>query len=177
MGIVMRAAAAFVFGVATMVAAQDVTSAVHGTVKKIDASAKTVAITTADGAEQVVHFTDKTVVHGTTAGATDAFHGLKVGSQVVVRTTGAGSKKTAVEVDNVGKDGLKVTEGTITKVDTGSKKIFVKTADGTEQAFDMTAHATEDAGKATAAGATKTGKVTVYYVDEGGKKVVHLFKF
>ena len=176
MGIVMRAAAAVVFGVATSVAAQDVTSAMHGTVKKIDASAKTVAITTADGTEQVVHFTDKTVVHGTTAGATDAFHGLKVGSQVVVRTTESGSKKTAVEVDNVGKDGLKATEGTITKIDAGGKKVVLKTADGTEQTFDMTARASEDAAKATAAGATKAGKVTVYYVDDGGKKIVHLFK-
>jgi hypothetical protein len=176
MGIVMRAAAAFVLGFATLVAAQDVTSAMHGTVKKIDASAKTVAITTEDGTEQVVHFSDKTLVHGTTVGATDTFHGLKVGSQVVVRTTGTGSKKTAVEVDNVGKDGLKVTEGTITKIDAGGKTVVVKTADGTEQTFDMTARAGEDAAKATAAGATKTGKVTVYYVDEGGKKIAHLFK-
>jgi hypothetical protein len=110
------------------------------------------------------------------AGSKDTFQGLKEGSEVVIHTTGTGAKKTAVEVDNLSKDGLKSTEGTITKVDAGTKKIVVKAADGTEQTFDMTAHAAAEAGKATAAGTEKAGKATVYYTEEGGKKVVHFFK-
>ena len=175
MKIVLKAAA-LVLGVAVAAGAQDVASVVHGTVKKVDAATKTAVISTGKGAEEVVQFTDKTVVHGTVAGSKDAFQGLKEGSEVVIRTTGTGAKKTAVEVDNLSKDGLKSAEVTITKVDAGTKKVVVKTADGAEQTYDMTAHAAAEAGKATAAGTEKAGKTTVYYTEEGGKKVVHFFK-
>jgi hypothetical protein len=156
--------------------AQDVATVVQGTVKKVDEGAKTVSITTAKGTEETVHFTDKTVVHGTEAGSKDALHGLKVGSEVAVHTTGTGATKTAVEVDHIGKGGLKVVEGTISKVGEGGKTVAVKTADGTEQTFDVTGHAAADVGKATAKGTDKAAKVSVYYTEEGGKKVAHFFK-
>jgi hypothetical protein len=149
---------------------------IQGTVKKVDEAAKTVAVTTAKGTEEVVHFTDKTVVHGTEAGSKDALHGLKVGSEVAVHATGTGATKTAVEIDHIGKGGLKVTEGTISKVGDGGKTVVVKSADGTEQAFEVTGHAAADVGKDTAKGTEKAGKVTVYYTEEGGKKVAHFFK-
>jgi hypothetical protein len=149
---------------------------IHGTVKKVDEGAKTVTIATANGSEEVVHFTDKTVVHGTEAGSKDTFHGLKVGSEVAVHGTTVGATKTAVEVDNIGKDGLKATEGTISKVGAGGKEVVVKTADGTEQTFEVTGDAAADLGKATGKGAAKGGKFTFYYTEEGGKKVAHFFK-
>ena len=142
---------------------------IHGTVKKVDEGARTVTIETAKGSEEVVHFTDKTVVHGTAAGSKDVFHGLKVGSEVAVHGT-------TVEVDDIGKDGLKATEGTISKIGAGGKEVVIKTADGTEQAFQVTGDAAADLGKATAKGAEKSGKFTLYYTEEGGKKVAHFFK-
>ena len=159
---------------ATFLSAQG--TVIQGTVKKVDEGAKTVAITTAKGTDETVHFTDKTVVHGTETGSKDALHGLKVGSEVAVHTTGTGATKTAVEIDHIGKGGLKVVDGTITKVGEGGKTVAVKTADGTEQTFEVTGHASADVGKETAKGTEKAGKVTVYYTEEGGKKVAHFFK-
>ena len=156
--------------------AADVVTAVHGTVTKIDAGAKTIVVKTKDGTEHTLHFVAKTTVSGTDAAAKDTFKGLKEGSDVVAHYTVKGTEKTAVEVDRMGKDGLKETEGTVSEIDRGAKTIAVKTADGTVQTFKMADHATEDAGKDIAKGAEKTAKVTVYYTEDAGKKVAHWFE-
>jgi arginine repressor len=169
---------AFLFG-ATAVIAQDVVSAVSGTVKKVDAGTKTVVVKTADGTEHTFHFVERTSVQGadaTAAGAKDAFHGVKEGSEVVVHYTKKGTEETAEEIDHVGKDGLKVTEGTVTKIDRGGKTLVVKTADGTEETYRLTEHAAKDAGKDIAKGSEKSAKVTVYYTEAGGRKIAHFFK-
>ena len=147
-------------------------TAVHGTVTKVDSAAKTIVVKTADGTEHTLHFVGKTVVHGTEVGAKDTFKGVKEGSEVVAHYTAKGAEETAVEVDKVGKDGLKETEGTVSEIDRGTKTIAVKTADGTVQTFKMADHATEDAGKATA----KSAKVSVYYTEQAGKKIAHFFE-
>lgn len=160
-------------------AADDVVTAMEGTVRKVDAGTKTVVVTTADGTEQTVHFAKKTTVHGwdaADAGAKDGMHGVKEGSHVVVHYTAAGSEKTAQEVDRIGDGGLKVSEGTVSKIDRGTKTIAVKTADGTVATYKITDHAVVDAGKDTGKAVEKASKVTVYYTEEGGKKVVHFFK-
>jgi hypothetical protein len=146
-------------------AADDVVSAVHGTVTKVDSAAKTIVVKGADGTEHVFHVAKKTAIHGTEEGAKDTYHGLKEGSEVVAHYTVKGGQKTATEVDKVGAGGLKVVEGTASTVGKDGKKIVVKAADGTETAFESTKKV-----------ATKTGKVTVYYTEEGGKKVAHFFE-
>jgi len=151
-------------------------TAVHGTVTKIDSAAKTVAIKTKDGTVATVRFVNKTVVHGTEVGAKDTFKGVKEGSEVVAHYTTKGAEKTAVEVDAVGKEGLKATEGTVSEIDRGAKTIAVKTADGTVQTFKMADHATEDAGKDVGKAVEKSGKVTVYYTEAAGKKIAHFFE-
>ena len=160
-------------------AADDVVTAVEGTVKKVDAGTKTVVVATADGTEHTVHFVKKTAVHGwdaTDAGAKDGMHGVKEGSHVVVHYTAKGTEKTAQELDRVGEGGLKVTEGTVSKIDRGGKVLAVKTADGTEATYKISEHAVVDAGNETGKGVEKASKVTVYYTEEGGKKIVHFFK-
>jgi hypothetical protein len=169
---------AFLFG-ATAVVAQDVVSAVKGTVEKVDSGTKTAVVKTADGTEHTFHFVERTSVHGaeaSAAGAKDAFHGMKEGSEVVVHYSKKGTEETAEEIDHVGKDGLKVTEGTVSKIDRGGKTLVVKTADGAEQTYHLTEHAVKDAGKDIAKGTEKSAKVTVYYTEEGGRKVAHFFK-
>lgn len=160
----------------SMCLAADVVTAVHGTVTKVDSAAKTIVVKTKDGTEHTLHFVAKTTVSGTDAAAKDTFKGVKVGSEVVAHYTVKGTDKTAVEVDKVGKDGLKSSEGTISEIDRGAKTIAVKTADGTVETFKMADHATEDAGKDIAKGTEKTAKVTVYYTEDAGKKVVHWFE-
>lgn len=159
--------------------AADVVTAIHGTVTKVDSAAKTVAIKTKEGTEETVHFAKKTVVHGSEAGAAgakDTFKGVKEGSDVVAHYTTKGAEKTAVEVDTVGKEGLKETEGTVSEIDRGTKTIAVKAADGTVQTFKMADHATEDAGKDVGKAVEKSAKVTVYYTEVAGKKVAHFFE-
>ena len=61
-------------------AAEDVATAVTGTVKKIDAGTKTVVVKTADGAEETYHYAKKTTVHGaeeSTAGSKDRSNRLR----------------------------------------------------------------------------------------------------
>jgi len=167
------------FAALAMFAADDVVTAVEGTVKKVDAGTKTVVVKTADGTEHTVHFVSKTTVHGwdsSKAGAKDGMHGVEEGSHVVVHYTVKGTEKTAQEMDRIGDGGLKVSEGTVSKIDRGTKTLAVKTADGAEATYKITDHAVVDAGKETGKGIEKATKVTVYYTEEGGKKVVHFFK-
>jgi hypothetical protein len=154
-------------------AADAALNALHGTVTSVDRATKTIVVKTADGTEHTVKIAGKASVHGTKEG----FNGLKEGTEVVVHSSGKGAEETAVEVDKIGEDGLKATEGTITKVDKDAKTATVKTADGTEETFKMTDHAADDAGKAVAKGTEKSAKGTVYYSEEAGKKVAHFFEF
>jgi hypothetical protein len=160
-------------------ATEDVVTAIHGTISRLDSSTKNMVVKTKDGVEHSVHFVDKTAVWGadkTAAGAKDAFKGLSEGSEVVVHYTAKGGEKTATEVDKVGKDGLKSVDGAVTKVGEGGKTVVVKTSDGTEHTFDVAGRDTADTAKDLGKAADKTGKVTVYYTEKGGKKIAHFFE-
>src|SRR6516165_10578176 len=136
-------------------AADDVVSAVHGTVTKVDSATKTMAVKTKDGTEHTVHYTEKTAVWGadkTAAGAKDSYKGVATGSEVVVHYTEKGGEKTATEVDKVGKDGLKYVDGTVEKVGADGKTVVVKAADGTEHTFAVAGKDTADAAKAVGKG-------------------------
>jgi hypothetical protein len=168
-----------VFFAVMVVAADDVVSAVHGTVTKVDAAAKTIVVKTKDGTEHTIHFVDKTTVRGAEgveAGTKDTFHGVKEGSEVVAHYTVKGTDETAVEVDKVGKDGLKSMEGVVTKVGEGGKTVTVKAADGTERTFEVAGHGTKVAAVDTGKGTEKGAKVTVYYTESAGKKIGHFFE-
>jgi hypothetical protein len=158
---------------------EDVVTAVHGTVTKVDAAGKTVAVKTKDGTEHTFHFVEKTTVHGahaTATGTKDSFHGITEGSEVVAHYTAKGAEETAVEVDKVGKDGMHAVNGTVTHVSEDGKTVVVKAADGTDHTFHVVGHDTvisaQDIGKGTEKGA----KVTVYYTESAGKKVAHFFE-
>lgn len=158
---------------------EDAVTAVHGTVTKIDKGAKTVAIKTADGTEHSLHWSKETSVHGAKAAdaaAKDSWHGLKEGSDVVAHYTKRGTEDTALEIDKVGDQGLKKTEGTVKEIDRGGKKLVVKTADGTEHTFKLTDHAARDASKDVVAGTEKGTKVVVYSTKSGSKAVAHFFE-
>src|ERR1700728_2036535 len=176
---ILRTSLALLLLSAVHLVAQDVVSAVHGTITKLDSTTKTAVVKTKDGTEHTVKFVDKTTVHGvdaTAAGGKDAFHGLTEGTEVVAHYTTKGTDKTAVEIDKVGKDGIKSVDGTITHIDHAGKTMTVKAADGTEDTFRLTGHATADAGKDIAKGTEKSAKVTVSYTEDAGKKVAHFFE-
>jgi hypothetical protein len=150
-----------------------------GTVLKLDDGTKTIVVKLSDGTKHTFHFVERTTVHGaedTAAGAKDAFHGLKEGSNVAVHYTAKGTDETAEEIDNIGKDGLKTADATVTHIDRGAKTLTVKTGDGAEETFHLTDSAAKDAGKGIGEGADKSAKVTVYYTEDAGHKVAHFFK-
>ena len=160
-------------------AVEDVASVAEGTVKKIDSSTKAVVIGTKDGAERTFHFGERTAVHGVEAagkGSEEALHGLTEGTEVAVHYTTKGTVDTAEEIDHIGKDGLKVTEGTLKKIDHGAKTVTIATADGTERTFRLLGHAVRDTGRDIERGADKSAKVTIYYTEKGGDRVAHFFK-
>ena len=165
--------------VSAVYAAQDVVSAVHGTIKKVDSATKTIVVKIADGTEHSMHFLDKTAVHGvdaSAAAAKDSWHGLKEGTEVVAHYTTKGTEDTVLEIDKVGKDGLRTADGTIKDIDRGGKKLIVKSSDGVESTFRLTDHAAKDGGKDIAEGSEKGAKITVYYTEDAGKKVAHFFE-
>jgi hypothetical protein len=156
-------------------AADDVASAVVGTVKTVDKGAKTAVVKTADGTEHTFHFIGKTVAHGAVAtakGSKDAFEGMKEGDDVIVHYTVKGADKTAQEVDHVGKDGMKMSVVAVKSVDHAAKTVTVKTAEGGEEVY----HLTDKAMHETAKGLKEGSKTTVYYTEEAGKKIGHYFK-
>jgi hypothetical protein len=164
----------------TVARADEVTHVVSGTVEKVDAGAKTIAVKTADGTVETVKFTEKTTVHGLKDAAKSADLAGKEGGHVIVHATGEGAEKTAHSVEWVGDKTVHTTEGTVEDVGKGTKIVAVKTADGTKEAFEVSEHATVDTGKAvgrySVVGAKKGEHVTVYYTEEAGKKIAHVFK-
>jgi hypothetical protein len=176
-----------IIGIAVLVASltsfgfavEHVVTATHGTITKIDATAKTIAVKTADGTEHIFYWAKDTSVHGVKAAdlaAKDSWHGLKESSEVVAHSTKRGTKDTAIEVDKVGDAGLTRTEGTIKESDRSGKKLVIESADGTEHAFKLTRHAAADAGKDVAASTEKGAKVAVYATEDSGEKVAHFFE-
>jgi hypothetical protein len=145
--------------------------------EKVDTAAKTVSIKTADGTVKVVKVSEKQTVDGLKAGADYTALASEKGAHVVVKYTGEGADATATGIKYVGKDTVKASEGTVTKIDEAAKTVSIKTAKGAEEVYHYTDVGTVDSAKAVAKGADKSAKVTVYYTEEGGKKIAHLFHF
>jgi NADH dehydrogenase FAD-containing subunit len=154
-----------------------VVHAVTGTVEKVDTAAKTVSIKTADGTVKVIKVSEKQTVEGMKAGADYTALGAEKGAHVVVKYTGEGADATATGIKYVGKNTVKASEGTVTKIDESAKTVSIKTAKGAEEVYHYTDVGTVDSAKAVAKGTDKSAKVTVYYTEEGGKKIAHLFHF
>jgi Cu/Ag efflux protein CusF len=160
--------------------------AVAGEVKKIDHAAKTLALHTADGIDETIKFTGRTVVRGikdaTRAADATAKASLE-GASVVLYYTGEGVDKTAISVDHIGKRTLKLAKGTVVGADAAGKFVVVKTATGAEETFELTKDVVVDSGRGVEDAAVVTGgaikkgaEVTMHYSEEGGKKVVLLVK-
>jgi hypothetical protein len=76
-------------------------------------------------------------------------------------------------------DVVHAVDGTVKKVDAGTKTVVVKTADGTEHTFhylgDVTVDGSKDAAKGTVNGVKEGSKVAVHYTVEGSKETAHEF--
>jgi hypothetical protein len=168
-----------IFSFTGIAGATEKTASVEGVVTKIDRDAKTLEVKTVDGTEHTMHLVRRTVVHGERGYSKkdeDAVRDLREDDKVVVHYTKHGTDETAEEIDQIGKDGLKTSEGTITKFDRSARTMSIKLADGTEEDYRLTEHAAEDAGIETEDAAKRAAHAIVYYSEEAGHKVAHFFK-
>jgi hypothetical protein len=171
---------ALLFCVSMLRAADQGSSAIHGTVTKIDKAAKTITVEAKDGQKATLRVSDKTAVYmkdGSGQFGKSSWMDLKEGSEAVVHYSKRGTEATATEIDKVGDDGLKTTEGTLSAIDKGARQVSVKTADGAEETYHLTEQAAKTAGIDTAKATQKGAKVSLYYTEEAGKKVAHFFEF
>jgi hypothetical protein len=150
------------------------TVALEGTMKKFYRALNTIVVTTVDGVEHVYQFAKDLVVHGGTG--PDAFKGLREGETVVIHYTVDGSEQSAREIDLVGDDGLKITEGTVTRIDRARKQISVRFDNATTETFRLTDRAAAEAAEGGGGAAAGGTKVIIYYSDEAGQKVAHYFR-
>jgi hypothetical protein len=167
--------------------AQDAVHAVVGVVTKIDKTAKTISVKTADGAEQAFKYTARTTVrdsreagNGVKRGVVETYFAGKEGSHVMLRYMGKGTDKTATVVDDFGKEALKGGKGTITKVDRATRTVAIKTEDGAESTYRLGSDAIVETDHGVVRGTTYVAKegdrVVVHYTETEGAKVVKFFK-
>jgi hypothetical protein len=152
------------------------TVALEGTMKTFYKGLNAIVVTTIDGVEHTYQFAERLVVHGGKSPGPDALEGLRDGRMVVIHYTVEGSRQAAREIDIVGDDGLKTTEGRVARVDRGRKEITVQFDDGRTEVLRLTDRAAAEAGKDLEKAAGGTARVVVYYEDEHGRKVAHYFK-
>jgi hypothetical protein len=173
--------------VASPVWAQDVVHAAAGVMTKVNKAAKTIAIKTADGSEEVYNYSEHTAVrdsretaHSAKMGVLDTYFAGKEGSHVVVRYTGKGAEKTATLVDDFGKEALKTGRGTVTSVDKSGHTVAVKTEGGAEATYRLGSEGVveTDQGVVRASRylAKEGDKVIVQYTEGESGKVVRFFK-
>jgi hypothetical protein len=94
----------------------------------------------------------------------------------VVHYAKLGTDSTAEEIDRIGRDGMKRSEGIITNFDRSARTMTIKVADGTEETYRLTERAAEDAGIETEDAAKKSARAIVYYSEEANHKIAHFFK-
>jgi hypothetical protein len=150
------------------------TLALEGSVDKVYAGAHSALVTAGDGVKHLIHFTDRTVVHGD-HDPHAPLNSLKAGSRVVVHYTMDGTRKAAVEIDRIGAGGLAEAEGVVTRIDRQAQRLSIRLADGTTETLQLSERAARDAGRGLEREADQA-RVVVYYTDDAGNKIAHYFK-
>lgn len=148
--------------------------ALEGTMKQFYKGVNVVVVTTVDGMEHVYHFTKDLIVHGGKNPGVDALEGLREGTTVVIHpATGSDS---AAEIDVLGDDGLKSTEGMVTNIDRRKKEITIRYSNGKTETLQMTSRAAAESEEGIDESGESPSKVVIYYSDDTGRKVAHYFK-
>jgi hypothetical protein len=152
------------------------TIALEGTMKTLYRAANKIIVTTIDGVEHAYRFTKDLVVHGGKGHGVDALEGLREGTTVVLHYTADGAEPSVLEIDRIGDEGLKVTEGVVARIDRGQKQITIRFENGKTETFDLTDRVAAESAKNLDQARTGTTQVVIYYSDENGRKVAHFFK-
>ena len=118
--------------------------ALEGTMKQFYKGANIVIVTTMDGVEHVYQFTKNLIVHGGKKPGVDALEDLRDGTMVAIHYTETGPHAAAEEIDLLGDEGLKITEGVVTRIDRRRQEITIKYANGSTETLQMTSRATAE---------------------------------
>jgi hypothetical protein len=150
--------------------------ALEGTMKQFYKAANVIVVTTIDGVEHAYRFTRDLIVHGGKKPGVDALEDLEEGTTIVVHRTTSGPDAAIAEIDVVGGEGLKVTEGAVAGINRRKQEITLRYANGRTETLKLTPRAVSpsDARFDTSDGAVT--HIVVYYVDDAGRKVAHFVK-
>jgi hypothetical protein len=149
--------------------------ATEGTVKQFYRGLNVVVVKTMDGIEHVYQFTKDLVVHGGKKPGVDALEDLHEGTTVVIHYSTSGATSSAEEIDLLGDEGLRITEGVVTDINRRNKEITITFANGKTETLQMTGRAAVESAFIDASSGKRT-RIVVYYSDETGRKVAHYFK-
>jgi hypothetical protein len=141
------------------------TTATEATIKAEKKAANKIAVETKDGVEHVYDAVTGLRVHGGDQILAD----LKPGTTVVIHYS---PDNTVQEIDRVGDDGLRTTEGMATKIDRKKKEITIRYDNGKVEKLKLTDRAAADVGR----NISSDTRIVVYYSTEAGAKVTHYFK-
>lgn len=150
--------------------------ATEGTMKQFYRGLNFVVVKTVDGVEHVYNFTRDLIVHGGKTPGPDALEGLKEGTIVAIHYSTTDGKALAEEIDVLGDEGLRITEGTVIKIDRGKEEITIRFANGRTETLQMTSRAAAESRGILAEPAAGSGPIVVYYTEKSGRKVAHYFK-
>jgi hypothetical protein len=150
--------------------------ALEGTMKQFYKGANVIIVTTMDGVEHVYHFTKDLIVHGGKKPGVDALEGLREGTMIVVHRHLSGPEAPVAEIDLVGDEGLKITEGVVVDINRRKQEIKIKYADGTIETLRMTAQAAAENDSGLEGSESTFARIVVYYSDEAGRKMAHYVK-
>jgi hypothetical protein len=150
--------------------------ALEGSMKTFYRGLNAIIVTTMDGVEHTYEFSKRLIVHGGKSPGIDALEGLSEGHMVVIHYTVQGASQSVQEIDVLGDEGLKVTEGRVAHIDRGRKEVTIKFDNGRTETLRLTDRAAAEAGQEIDQAATSGDRVVVYYADEQGRKVAHFFR-
>jgi hypothetical protein len=147
--------------------------ALEGTMKAFYRAANTVVVTTMDGMEHVYHFTKNLIVHGGKAPGVDALAELSEGTPIVIHRSVNGDQASAEEIDLLGEQGLKITEGRVSHIDRRKKEITIRYGNGTTERLQLTTRAAAESRASVDESDEDATELVIYYADEEGRKVAH----
>jgi hypothetical protein len=150
--------------------------ATEGTMQQFYRGLNIVIVKTMDGVEHVYNFTKDLIVHGGKKPGVEALEGLREGTTVVVHYSISGAKASAQEIDVLGDEGLRMTEGVVKNIDRRKREITIKFETGETETFQMTSRAAAESEAILPDASGSPTRIILYYSDETGHKVAHYFK-
>jgi DnaK suppressor protein len=151
------------------------TIALEGTIDQETKAVNALAVKTVDGTRRVFHLAKDVVVHGSRDTSAESLKNLRTGTTVVVHYASAGTDAAIHEIDIVGDDGLKTTEGIVVGINRRKHEITVRLDNATTEVLQLSARAARDVGHEVDSDAG-SARIVLYYTDDGGAKVAHYFR-